>query len=148
MISALYTTFLVLHIYMFVFFLIAFKLKKNGVADLAWGGGFLIVAYLNFLFHGNFSLIPIISTLIITAWGMRLMLHILPRILSGKEDSRYAAMRNNWGHRAGLKSYTHVFLLQGILLFLIAYPVVMINQFPRNKLLFTDILGIGIWITG
>ena len=41
MISALYTTFLVLHIYMFVFFLIAFKLKNNGVADLAWGGGFL-----------------------------------------------------------------------------------------------------------
>ncbi|HDP99981.1 MAG TPA: DUF1295 domain-containing protein, partial [bacterium] len=85
---------------------------------------------------------------LVTIWGLRLAIHIFLRNKGKPEDFRYRNMRERWGSKAGIKSYTHVFLLQGFLLLLIAYPVIIVNQHHQYEITPFDLLGITLWIVG
>ncbi|MBN1894859.1 DUF1295 domain-containing protein [bacterium] len=136
-----------LWVYMTLFYFIAQKIKNFGLADFAWGGGFALVAWTGLLLDPGPSFRDWIVAVMTSVWALRLILHILPR-LSKSEDFRYAKMRKNWGKRAGIFGYTHVFMLQGILLFLIAFPILMIMRDDRDSIGAWDIIGIIVWGIG
>lgn len=128
--------------YMSLFYLIALLRKDNSIADIAWGIGFIVIAVLNLMLAEQVHFRQWIVTGLVSIWGMRLALHIYLRSKGKPEDFRYAEMRKRWGQRASLKSFNHVFMFQGLLLLLIAYPIIMVNANTKPGVTFFDLIGI------
>lgn len=82
--------------------------------------------------------------LLVTIWGIRLAWHISSRHQKGPEDARYRKWRETWGKYFFVRSYFQIFVLQGLLLFLVALPIIVVNGTIISN---TDIFyGIGIFV--
>jgi len=135
-----------LFFYMTFWFIVSIIKKRNDVADIAWGLGFVLIAWLSFFISG-FSLKALIVNSLVSVWGLRLALHIYNRNKSKLEDSRYLEWRKTWKNFY-LRSFLQVFLLQGIFLFLISLPVMFINHSVTNDFGILSIAGLLIWGLG
>jgi len=134
--------------YMTSWFLISLIKKRNDTADVAWGLGFVTLAWVSLFFSGVPTLRGFLVTLLVTIWGIRLALHIYKRNRGKPEDYRYLAWRKEWGKWFFIRSYLQIYLLQGIFLFLIVLPVLFINRGIGESLGLYDLVGIIVWITG
>lgn len=121
--------------------------KRNDVADIFWGIGFIAVAWISFIFAQSFNLRGLIVNLLVTIWGLRLALHIGLRNRGKGEDFRYKAWRESWGKTFYWRSYFQVFILQGLFLFLISLLIIFVNTRVAEFSLF-DVLGLIIWLIG
>lgn len=140
---------LVIFIYMtFVFFLCTYK-NDLCLVDIFWGLGFIVVWFISRMILPAQSIRSSVVGSLVILWGLRLTLQIALRKIGKPEDPRYTKMRAGWGHNYLLKSYVMVFLIQGMALFIISFPILVINstntQAPINAL---DLIGIAIWIIG
>jgi len=99
--------------------------KRNDIADIAWGLGFIVVALYSYSSNQASSLSSKIVLALTCVWGIRLALHILTRNRGKHEDYRYAAWRKEWKQLFYIRSYGQVFLLQGIILLVVALPVIL-----------------------
>lgn len=114
----------------FVLFLLSVVLKDNSIADIFWGIGFLQVASHAIVLSGTRMASQVLFTILIALWSLRLASHILSKKWIKKgEDPRYARWRKQWKH-VYLRSFFQVYLLQAILLFIIAIPILLINTAP------------------
>ena len=127
-------------------FVVSVAKKRNDVADIAWGLGFVLMAWLSFFISG-FSLKALIVDTLVTIWGLRLAWHIYNRNKNKPEDQRYLVWRKTWKNFY-LRSYLQIFLLQGLLLFLICLPVIFINLAASNDFGYLEIFGLIIWGLG
>lgn len=118
------------------------------MADIAWGIGFILMAWLSWNLNIDFNQKGLLLATLITIWGVRLALHIFKRNHGKPEDYRYQVWRQEWGKWFYLRSYGQVYLLQGILLFLIILPVLLVNNKNNQALGYLDILGILVWLAG
>jgi steroid 5-alpha reductase family enzyme len=86
--------------------------------------------------------------LMVTAWSFRLAIHIARRNQKRKEDFRYENLKKNWGRHYRLRLFSQVFLLQGVILYIVALPILWINTHPAtigwNQLKF----AFPIWLAG
>jgi steroid 5-alpha reductase family enzyme len=137
-----------LWIYMTAFYFIALIRKNNSLADVAWGLGFIVLALFNFIRAPEITLRQAVMTALVVIWGARLFFHVTLRNRGKPEDFRYAEMRRRWGRRAMIFGYTHVFMLQGVLLYLIAIPIILINANPAATFGIPEILGVFVWCAG
>ena len=137
---------IVLFVYMTLWFVISIFKKRNDIADIAWGLGFVLIAWSSFLF-GSQDLKGVLVNVLVTVWGLRLALHIYKRNRNKPEDSRYVEWRNQWKNFY-LRSYLQVFLLQGLFLFMIVQPVILVNLSEKSSVGALDILGILVWFIG
>jgi steroid 5-alpha reductase family enzyme len=135
-------------LYMTIVFLLALKKKDNSIVDIAWGLGFVGVAILTFFLKEGWTTRHIFVSGLILIWGMRLALHIAIRNRGRGEDFRYAKWRQEWRRGFVLRSYVQVFMLQGVLLCVVAFPIMIVNFSERPDLTFLDIIGVGIWSIG
>lgn len=140
---------LVLFVYMTVWFGISVLKKRNDVADIAWGLGFVLLAWISFILSDKTSVHGLILGVLITIWGVRLAWHIHARNKGKTEDYRYLAWRKEWGKWFYLRSYAQVYLLQGFFLFLIVLPVLLVNK-SENIGTFGvfGYLGVFVWLIG
>jgi steroid 5-alpha reductase family enzyme len=138
----------VLFIYMSFWFLVSLIKKRNDVADIAWGLGFVTLAWVSLFFSGEPTMRGFLVNILVTIWGIRLAAHIYRRNRGKPEDSRYAAWRKEWGSLFYIRSYLQVYLLQGLLLFLIVLPVLFINRGIGETFGLFDLVGVVVWITG
>lgn len=140
---------LILFIYMNIWFVLSLFKKRNDIADIAWGLGFVMLTWLSFWVRDFESgLRGSIVALLITVWGSRLAYHIYKRNKGKTEDYRYMAWREQWGKQFYLRSYLQVYILQGALLFLIILPVFVINKNISSSIGVLDFVGLIIWIGG
>jgi steroid 5-alpha reductase family enzyme len=128
-------------------FTIAAIKQNNTYVDLCWGLGFILVALTSWSLGTKHELATIVTSLVIV-WGLRLFIHLAPRTLGKPEDRRYAAMRKNWGKSWLIQSFLKVFLLQGVLLLIISYPIVFINNAELMNIGFLQKLGVCTWFVG
>lgn len=135
-------------VYMTIVFLSALEKKDNSIVDVAWGPGFVGVAILTFFLNEGWTVRHIIISGLVFIWGMRLAIHIGVRKRGKGEDFRYAKWRQDWGRWFVLRSFFQIFMLQGVFLFIIALPIVLINLSHREDLTAFDFLGIGVWCIG
>lgn len=147
MIEYFQTLALILFVYMNFWFVVALILKRNDVADIAWGLGFVLLSWTAYYLSPEKNTVGLLVNVLVTAWGLRLAYHIFKRLISKTEDSRYAAWREEWGKYVFIRSYLQVFILQGIFLFLIVLQVLALNSVPGNLSL-VSILGLAIWLVG
>ena len=113
----------VLFIYFTIFFILAQVKKNNGLADIGWGMGFVVVAFTSLIYQGDYSLIPLTITALVTIWGFRLFFFLGLRNWNKPEDYRYVAMKEKWKTNLVLKAFIYVFMLQGAFLFIISLPI-------------------------
>ncbi len=134
--------------YMSLWYLVSVWKKRNDVADVAWGLGFVLLAWASFFLSGTAGLRGILVSTLVSVWGLRLAWHIGSRHRGKSEDYRYAAWRQEWGKWFHLRSYLQVFVLQGAFLFVTATPVLIINRSAVGKLGALGGIGVSIWMFG
>lgn len=140
---------LLVFLYMTAFFVIAVVRKDNSLADIAWGGGFVLLALFSFFrASGPAEARQVLATGLVAAWGVRLAIHISIRNRGRGEDYRYAKWRQEWGKHFLARSFLQVFMLQGALMLLVAYSPIFINLNPARGLTWLDGLGLLVWLTG
>lgn len=142
------TLILVLFVYMSLWFLVSLLRKRNDVADVAWGLGFVLLAWYSFFLSPDSSLRGLLVGILVSIWGLRLAWHIHERNKGKAEDYRYLAWREEWGKWFYLRSYLQVYILQGAFLFLIVSPVLLINRNVGAGLGLLDLLGVVVWLFG
>lgn len=135
-------------IYMSTWFVLSVVKKRNDVADTAWGLGFMLLAWVSFYIGEAQGSLGLLVGTLVSIWGIRLALHIHKRNKGKTEDYRYAKWREEWGKWFYLRSYAQVYLLQGILLFLIVLPVLFINMSTSQNVGVLAFLGLAVWILG
>ncbi|MGB3860998.1 MAG: DUF1295 domain-containing protein, partial [Candidatus Aminicenantaceae bacterium] len=126
--------------------MLAWIKKDNSIVDIAWGVGFILVTILIFFLEPEFVTRHILVTALIFLWGTRLATHIAIRNKGRGEDYRYAQWRKDWGKWFFIRSLFQIYMLQGLLLLIIAYPVMLINYSEEPGITFLDILGLIIWL--
>lgn len=138
----------VLFIYMNLWFIISLLTKRNDVADIAWGVGFVLLAWASFFISKEVTTTGFLVSALVTIWGFRLATHIYNRNKGKPEDRRYMNWRKEWGKWFYLRSYFQIYILQGVLLYLISIPVLVINYSSLITLGVISIVGLMIWLIG
>jgi len=133
---------------MTVWFIISLWKKRNDVADIAWGLGFVIISWLSFFIASEYSWRAILVNIIVMIWGLRLAVHIYRRNSKKQEDYRYLDWRNKWGKWFLIRSYLQVYLLQGFFLLIIISSVIFINKNSASIINIFDIIGCLVWLMG
>jgi steroid 5-alpha reductase family enzyme len=135
-------------VYMVIWFLVSLALRRNDVADVAWGGGFIVAALTTLVSGDGMTPRALLVTALVIAWGLRLSLHIGLRNRGKGEDPRYRKWREEWGRYATVRSFFQIFILQGVLLLVISLPVIRVITAPDTSLTLMDFLGSVVWLTG
>ncbi len=134
-------------IYASCWFLAALYKKRNDIADIAWGIGYILICTW-LLFTNKPNPVTILLYTLVFLWGSRLSLHIYNRNKHRTEDFRYLAWRKEWGRSFYWRSYLQVFLLQGFLLIVILSPVIHAAVAKPITLNIFTWIGLLCWITG
>lgn len=144
-----FSTALVILIYFTAIFVLAQIMKNNSIVDSFWGPSFLIVALWTYFAAPEEGARSTAVTILIAIYAIRLFTHITVRNWNKPEDYRYVAMRKRWGDKNPmLKAYINVFLLQGVISYLVALPIIAVNSSASQELGLIGCIGIAIWITG
>lgn len=139
---------LVVLCYMTLWYIYSLIKKRNDVADVAWGFGFVVLSWAAVYVSKNTSAGALLINTLVTIWGVRLSLHIYHRNKNKAEDYRYLSWRTEWGAWFYLRSYFQIYVLQGILLYLIALPVIVSHLYPTTHFNIVSYIGIALWCTG
>ena len=146
----LFDIFILIFAYASVWYGLSLLLKNSGIADIAWGLGFCLIAAYCWItveptFPGAFVVL-----IMVFLWGFRLAGYIFWRGLGKAEDWRYKKWRDDWGKTFYVRSYLQVFLLQGFLMILVSFPVINIitSQGAPSELGWVEVLGVGLWLIG
>ncbi len=136
--------------YVTAWFVLSIALKRNDVADVAWGLGPTLLGWWLFGRAGVLGATPLLlATVLVSVWGVRLAWHIAARDFApGRgEDPRYAAWRKEWSYFT-LRSYLQVFLLQGLLMVFVSMPLILLASWPPPALPVLTTLGAVLWFIG
>ena len=119
-------------------FIIALLRKNNGIADIGWGIGFIIISGWA-LYYYTFKYVVscifredstpdfafMLICILVTVWGLRLTIYLFIRNWGKPEDWRYAKWRQDWGKNFIVRSYLQVFILQGFFMLVIGSPILL-----------------------
>ncbi|MEO9964188.1 MAG: DUF1295 domain-containing protein [Reichenbachiella sp.] len=127
---------------------IALVLKRNDVADVSWGIGFILVC-LYFYISGSTSPLALLVYLLVVLWGFRLSFYIGIRNSKKEEDFRYKKWRMQWGKHFYWRSLLQVFVLQMLILLVISSPIIVAAIAEESAYLsLLQVIGIVGWIAG
>jgi steroid 5-alpha reductase family enzyme len=133
---------------MSVWFLISLLRKRTDVVDEAWGLGFILINYLViFLITPR---VPIwLLAGMVSVWGFRLFYHIFKRHLKSGEDKRYLEITKG-NTIPQFRRFVNIFLLQGVLMLLIALPIINFGYYNLflDDLGFINYFGFVVWSFG
>jgi steroid 5-alpha reductase family enzyme len=128
-------------------FFIGLLRRRNDVADIAWGLGFATLClYLILTRPVNHYAMMVYGMVLL--WGIRLSVHIALRSRGKAEDFRYQNWRNTWGRWFVLRSFLQVYLLQGIFMWLISWPILLVSLSPQIDCNIFTFIGLFLWLIG
>jgi steroid 5-alpha reductase family enzyme len=134
---------------MTLLWLLSLRLRDASIADLFWGAGFVLVAWLAASAPGGDPARRALTLALVTVWGLRLSIHLLRRNLGHGEDPRYRAMREGHGDRFPWVSLFTVFGSQGVLMWVVSLPLQVSVTAPAPAgLTAMDLLGAALWAMG
>ena len=135
---------------MTLLWLLSLRLKNSSIVDIFWGTGFVIAGWLFFVLTPDGYIVrKLLISSLVTIWGLRLSIHILLRNWGKPEDFRYQKWRQESGARWWWQSYFKVFMLQGVLLWIISAPLLAAQFSPLPaRLTALDFLAVLIWLVG
>jgi steroid 5-alpha reductase family enzyme len=134
--------------YMTLFFVLATTIKNNSIVDIGWGFGFVLITWFTFFKFGSNHLPQLITSALVTLWGLRLSYHIFRRNVGKPEDFRYQNWRKAWGKWVIPRAFLQIFMLQGLFMLIISLPIIFTNSFAGITNPFWLMVGSIIWIKG
>jgi steroid 5-alpha reductase family enzyme len=131
-------------------YVIGWIAKDNSLVDIAYGPAFLVACWGAWLLGSSMPVHfrPLLLLVLLTLWGVRLGLHIGLRHRGRGEDFRYQKFRQDWGNSIIWRSFLQIYMLQGIIVLIIATPVLLTIGAPGGALQWTDFLGIFLFLLG
>jgi steroid 5-alpha reductase family enzyme len=134
-----------------ILFILSLALKRNDIADVAWGPGIALASWSSWYLAGQPTTTTTLVVLcLVSIWATRLGIRIYLKNRRKGEDARYARWRAAWGQWFYFRSYLQVYLLQGFLMVVVGYGAVHASIYaitvPESTLFL--IVGSLIWITG
>jgi steroid 5-alpha reductase family enzyme len=134
---------------MFVLWILSVLFKDTSIVDPFWGLGFSLVAWTSCWVNWPGTTRLWLICMLVTIWALRLSGHLFWRNWGEAEDPRYVVMRKKHGARFWWVSFFTVFLLQGVLLWLIAFPIQSVALAgEESEIGWLDFLGVAVWING
>ncbi|MFT6827482.1 MAG: steroid 5-alpha reductase family enzyme [Roseivirga sp.] len=118
-------------LYACFWFILSIIFKRNDIADIAWGLGYILLCAYLFWTQAVTDL-SILMYDLVALWGLRLSLHIGIRNSKKPEDFRYNNWRKEWGKAFYLRSFLQVYLLQVVILLVVSTPLIIVSQFGSN----------------
>ena len=145
-----FTGLLLVVIAMTLLWFVSVLIKNASIVDPFWGLGFVIAGIFYYYKTDGLEIRKLIVLTLLIIWGLRLSIYLAWRNLGKGEDFRYQKFRKDYGpKRYWWISYFQVFLLQGVLLWLISAPLLGAQFYANeNTLNFFDYAGILAWIIG
>lgn len=134
---------------MTLMWLLSLYLRNSSIVDPFWGTGFVVVAWVYASMTPGFEGRKALLLVLVTIWGLRLSLHLLWRNRGKGEDYRYARWREQNGPNWWWFSYLKVFLLQGVILWIVSLPLLG-AQFGESatQLTLLDVIAMLVWGLG
>jgi steroid 5-alpha reductase family enzyme len=133
--------------------LIAFTLGVHGgkhrIIDVFWGLGFVAVAGVGLVLssgHGD-TVRRYLVAILVTVWGLRLSIHIGWRSRGEPEDPRYDRLLSRAQGSRNAYALRMVYLLQGVSLWFISWPV-QVGQYDPDPLTLVSYLGVAVFALG
>jgi steroid 5-alpha reductase family enzyme len=130
-------------------FVVAKVAGKHSVIDTAWGLLFVAIAIVVFVRsagHGD-DVRRWLLLLLPGLWGLRLATHIGRRTVGKPEDPRYEQLLSKARGNPDLYALRVVYLLQGLLAYLIASPI-LVGAFATGGTLVVAWAGVAFWVVG
>jgi steroid 5-alpha reductase family enzyme len=137
---------IVLLVYMSIWFAIAKARKQLNLVDVAWGGGFVLVAWM--VAFDQPSARSLLIAILVSFWGLRIVNHLARRVFTQGEDPRYQEISRKWGQAFWARAYLSIFILQGGLILLVGLPVIMATGEQNADLAVLSVLGTALWFAG
>lgn len=135
--------------YMTLLWLLSLVKKDASIVDIFWGLGFVLLGAAYFVLTDGFIGRKILVTVLVGVWGLRLSLYILWRNWGRGEDYRYRRWREQAGERFWWTSLFRVFLLQGLVLWLVSLPILGAQFYESpHELTVVDLSGTVVWAIG
>lgn len=126
---------------------LSIMLKRNDIVDIAWGLGYIYFSFWVAI-HSEHGLLQYFIFGLIFLWGARLAIYLFFRNRGKKEDFRYKQWREDWDKSFYLRSFFQVYVLQTLLLMIIALPIVIASINSQMELKWTVIPGAFLWLIG
>jgi len=124
--------------------LVQLRTRNAGIVDAIWALA-MAASALFYATVGEGSLIARLGVAMLGgAWGFRLCLHILARVLSENEDGRYRYLREHW--RGSQVKFFAFFQAQALLTALFSLPFHIVAQNPKEGMTRWCFIGVAIWI--
>ncbi len=146
--------------------LLSIRMKNVSIVDIFWGFGFVLTNALYFILGQGDPARKLLLLVLVSLWGLRLAIYLAWRNIGKGEDFRYQQFRQDYGpQRYWWISYFQVFLLQGLLMWLISMPLAWGMMYwhtipqmsyqlwhtgkgPNEGLQALDYVGIVLWAIG
>lgn len=117
--------------------------------DAFWGTGFLIAAGAGAAILPALGTVQTLALALLAAWSVRLSLYLLKRYLTHGEDPRYVKII---GARTGMNRHIFtlwfVFGMQGVLILIVAAPVMGLLATPARGMDLWAYAGTTLWTVG
>lgn len=133
-------------------FLVALRVGKHAVVDVAWGLGFAAIALTSYAVSSlstadSAPARGLLVTVLTVAWGLRLAVHIGLRSRGKGEDPRYEELLAKAKGNQELFVLTRVYLTQGVLMWFVSLPV-QVAAFETPPLGIVAWAGVVVWLVG
>ncbi|MGB3905305.1 MAG: DUF1295 domain-containing protein [Anaerolineae bacterium] len=136
--------------FMTLLWIISLALRNSSIVDPMWGTGLVLSTWLAFtLSPDGFPARKLLITALVTVWGARLTVHLLRRNWGKGEDYRYRQWREEAGPKWWWFSFFKVFLIQALVMSVLATAPVAANVSPSPAgLTILDLAALPVWATG
>ncbi|MGH3587774.1 MAG: DUF1295 domain-containing protein [Pseudonocardia sp.] len=147
--TALPFTLLAVVVVLGVTFVVALRLGKHAVVDIAWGMGFAAIAMTAYAVSagdgddGRRLLITVLTV----AWGFRLAWHIGRRSRGHGEDPRYEELMSKADGNPNGFAFRRIYLTQGAVMWFVSLPV-QVAAFETPRLGVLAWIGVVFWVVG
>ncbi len=130
-------------------FVVAKIAGKHSVIDTTWGLLFVTIAVVAFVASSGYGddLRRWLLLLLGALWGLRLAQHIARRSIGKPEDPRYEQLLSKAKGNPDLYALRMIYLLQGVMAFVIAAPI-MVGAYEARPVRVIAWIGVALWIVG
>ena len=123
--------------------------RDASVVDRVWGLAFVTTAWTYAIVADVWTPRTWLLLALVTVWGLRLSIYITWRNWGDGEDKRYVQMRERNPDTFVARSLVTIFLLQGVLAWLISLPLLAATAYDAPAgLIWLDYLGAAVFAVG